>query len=88
VFVANYAFALLAENLEFWHKLPTWSKFLIPIVFSVLLAFGAQQLLMQPDIIAGIQPLWALIVTIVVAWIGSQKGLMTAKANSYGVKYK
>jgi hypothetical protein len=88
VFVANYAFALIAENFPAWHKLPSWLKFLIPIITSVLLAFGAQQLLLYPDIIEVIQPLWALLVTIILAWLGSQKGLMAAKANSYGAQYK
>jgi uncharacterized membrane protein len=86
VFVVNYALAYLVENFEFWHKLPSWLKFLIPIVASVLLAFGAQQLLLYPDIIAAIQPVWALIVTIVLAWLGSQRGYISAKAANYGAE--
>ena len=86
VFVVNYALAYLAENFGFWHKLPSWLKFLIPIVVSVLLAFGAQQLLLYPDIIAVIQPFWALFITIVLAWLGSQKGYISAKAASYGAE--
>ena len=86
VFVANYAFAYLAENFEFWHKLPSWLKFLIPIVTSVLLAFGAQQLLLYPDLIEVIQPFWALFVTIVLAWLGSQRGYISAKAAKYGAE--
>jgi hypothetical protein len=88
VFIANYAFALIAENFEFWHKLPSWLKFLIPIITATLLAVGAQTLLLYPDIVEVIQPYWALIVTIIIAWLGSQRGLMAAKANSYGANYK
>ena len=86
VFVVNYAFAWLAENFEFWHKLPSWLKFVIPVVTSVLLAVGAQQLLLYPDIIAIVQPYWALFVTILLAWLGSQKGYITAKAANYGAE--
>jgi len=84
VFVVGYGLSWLAENFEFWHKLPTIAKTLIPIVVSVLVAFGAQQLLLFPDIIAQMQPYWFLIVTTVIAWLGSQKGYLTAKSADYG----
>lgn len=86
VFIVNYGLAYLAENFAFWHKLPIWLKFLIPIVVSVLLAFGAQQLLLYPDVIAYIQPIWALGVTILLAWLGSQKGYISAKSANYGAE--
>lgn len=86
VYVVNYAFAWFAENFEFWHKLPSLLKLFIPIIVSVLLAFGAQQLLFYPDIIALIQPYWALLILIITAWLGSQKGYISAKAASYGAE--
>jgi len=86
VFVVNYALAWLAENFAFWHKLPPVAKIFIPIITSVLLAFGAQQLLQFPDVIDLAQPYWSLLVTIVVAWLGSQKGYVTAKKDEYGAK--
>ena len=86
VFLVNYGLAWLAENFEFWHKLPHWLKLLIPILTSVLLAFGAQQLLLFPDIIEIAQPYWALFVTIIIAWLGSQKGYVTAKKDAYGAQ--
>ena len=88
VFVVNYALSLLAENFEFWHKLPSWLKMLIPIVVAILIAFGAQQLLLYPGIVEIIQPYWSLIVMIVLAWLGSQRGLMTVKKSSYGARYR
>ena len=86
VFVANYAFAWLAENFEFWHKFPHWLKLLIPIIVSVLLAFGAQQLLEFPDIVGMIQPYWELFIFVILAWLGSQKGYITAKKDAYGAE--
>lgn len=86
VFVVNYGLSWLAENFEFWHKLPSWLKLLIPILVSVLLAVGAQQLLLFPDIIAVIQPYWALLILIITAWLGSQRGYLSAKAADYGAE--
>jgi len=87
VFVVNYALALLAENWKGWTNLPTIVKFLIPIVVSVLIAIGAQYLLSLPDLLGQIQPFWALLVTIILAWLGSQKGYMAAKSSRYGARY-
>jgi hypothetical protein len=86
VFAVNYGLALLAENWAMWHNFPKWLKFLIPVVVSVLLAFGAQYLLSRPDLIGIAQPVWAMIVTVFLAWIGSQKGYMSARSSSYGAK--
>ena len=86
VFAVNYAFAWFAENFEFWHKLPGFVKLLIPILTSVLLAFGAQYLLEFPGIVEIAQPYWALFITTMIAWLGSQKGYVTAKKDAYGAE--
>ena len=86
VFVVGYALSWIAENFAFWHKIPSWGKLLISVVASVLIAFGAQQLLQYPDIIGAIQPFWSLLITIILAWLGSQKGYITAKKANYGAE--
>lgn len=86
VYVIGYALSWLAENFEFWHKIPSWGKLLISVAASALLAFGAQQLLQYPGVIGAIQPYWSLLVTIILAWLGSQKGYISAKAAAYGAE--
>ena len=86
VYVVGYTLAWVAENFEFWHKLPPIVKTLVPIVLSILVGFGAQQLLAMPDIVEGIQPYWELIVITVLAWLGSQKGYLSAKSADYGAE--
>lgn len=84
VYVVGYALSWVAENFEFWHKLPAVVKTLVPIVVSVLIAFGAQQLLQYPDLIALVQPYWQLAIVTILAWLGSQKGYLSAKSADYG----
>ena len=86
VYLANYAFSWLAENFVFWQKFPRWLKILLPIVTSVLLAFGAQQLLEYPDLVGLIQPYWEMFILVLIAWLGSQKGYISAKKANYGAE--
>lgn len=86
VFVVGYALSWVAENFEFWHKLPPVVKTLFPIVVSILIAFGAQQLLQYPDLIELIQPYWQLAIITVLVWFGSQKGYLKAKSIGYGAE--
>lgn len=81
-------FAFLGENFEWWHKLNKNVKLLISLALSALIGVGAYYLLSFPDIITFIQPYWALIVTMFIAWLGSQVAYMKAKASGYGAKTK
>jgi len=79
-------FAFLAENFEFWHKLHKNVKLLISLLLSALIGFGAYYLLALPDVITIIQPYWALFVTMLLAWLGSQYAYIKAKNSSYAHK--
>ena len=83
VFLVNYALAWLVENFEFWHKIPKNGKLIMSLVLSILIGGGAYYLLSLPDVITVIQPYWALIITIVLAWLGSQYAYMKAKNSGY-----
>ena len=79
-------FSFLAENFEFWHKIPKNGKLIISLVLSILIGAGAYYFLSLPDVITLIQPYWALVVTIVLAWLGSQYAYMKAKSSGYAAK--
>lgn len=79
-------FSWLAENFEWWHKINKNVKLLISLVVSGGIAFAAYYLMALPDVITLIQPYWALFVTMVLAWLGSQLAYMKAKASGYASK--
>ena len=79
-------FSFMAENFEFWHKIPKYGKLIISFVLSALIGFGAYYLLSFPDIITLIQPYWALFVTMLLAWLGSQVAYIYAKKSGYAAK--
>ncbi len=81
-------FSFLAENFEFWHKISAKGKLILSLVFSIAVGAGAYYLLSLPDLISFIQPYYTLVVTIVLAWLGSQVAYMKSKANAYGSKKK
>jgi purine-cytosine permease-like protein len=85
-YLVGKLFAYLAENWSKWHTLPGTVKFVVPLVVSVLIALGAQGLLTLPEFLATVSPYWALVVQAVLAYLGSQKGYMEAKASGYGRK--
>lgn len=86
VYVANYVFALIAENIAGWHNLPKIVKFILPMLTAVGLGFLAQYILAQPSIIDLVQPYWLLVISILISYLGSQIGYMKAKASGYGRK--
>jgi len=86
VYIANYVFALIAENITGWHNLPKVVKFFLPMLTAVGLGFAAQYILTQPDIIGFVQPYWLLVVSILISYLGSQIGYMKAKTSGYGRK--
>ena len=79
-------FSFLAENFEFWHKIPKNGKLVISLVLSILIGAGAYYLLSLPDVITIVQPYWALFVTMLLAWLGSQYAYMKAKDSGYATK--
>ncbi len=81
-------FSFLAENFEFWHKINSTLKLVLSLVLSIAIGAGAYYLLALPDLISFIQPYYALIVTIVLAWLGSQLAYMKSRASGYGVQKK
>jgi hypothetical protein len=58
----------------------------ISLVLSVGIGVGAYYLLSLPELITFMQPYWALVVTIVLAWLGSQYAYMKAKSSGYAAK--
>ncbi|MDD1710418.1 MAG: hypothetical protein LUQ37_05875 [Methanoregulaceae archaeon] len=86
--IVGMIFAYIAENIPAWHTLPKWVKFTVPVVIAVLVGVGANYLLLQSDLIKAISPYWALIMSILLAWFGSQVGYMQTKRAGYGANYK
>ncbi len=81
--VIAYALSLLVENFAGWHDLPRGVKFILPMLASVLLSIGANYLLDFPSVIAEISPIWFVVVSAILAWLGSQAGYMKTKAVGY-----
>lgn len=79
-------FSYLAENFEFWHKIPKTGKLVLSLVLSAGIGVGAYYLLSLPEVITIVQPYWALFVTMVLAWLGSQYAYIKAKASGYATK--
>ena len=88
IYLAGVVVAYLVENWPAWHVFPSWVKFVLPIIFSVGVSLGASALLGQPDFLEVIGPYFTLVVTIILAWLGTQNGYMKAKAMRYGADPK
>lgn len=86
VYITNYVFSLIAENVTQWHNLPKIVKFILPMLTAVGLGFAAQYILAQPELIDVIQPTWLLVISILIGYLGSQLGYMKAKTSGYGRK--
>ncbi len=83
--VVAYALSLIVENFPGWHDLPRGLKFIIPMLASVLLSIGANYLLGYPEIIAGVSPIWFIVISAFLAWLGSQFAYMKARASNYAI---
>jgi len=79
-------FAFLAENFEFWHRLNKNIKLLISLLLSSAIGAGAYYLLSMPDLITLVQPYWALVITMLLAWLGSQYAYIKTKNAGYAAK--
>jgi hypothetical protein len=81
--VIAFALSLLVENFPGWHDLPRGVKFILPMLASVGLSIGANYLLEFPEVVAGIASIWFVVVSAVLAWLGSQFAYMKTKATNY-----
>lgn len=90
VFLAMYVLAYLAETIPGWHNLPDFVKRAVPVALAALFAFGAQYALQSPDVVAMLQPFWALLILIFVGVGASLVGHREAQATgaSYRAKEK
>jgi hypothetical protein len=82
IYLAGLAFAYFLEIFPVWgSKIP--SKFRPWIVFALMLAlsYGATLLLGQAGLVAKISPQYTYFVMLVFAWLGSQVGYASVKAN-------
>ena len=76
---ANWIIANLLEKWDKWHAFPSWVKFTAPLVGAIVLAIGSHYALNYAAELEQVQPLFAIIVTIVVGYFGSQSGHMANK---------
>lgn len=83
--VVAFFLSWLAENFVFWHNLSANLKLFLSLVLSVGIGVGAYYLLELPEVITSIEPIYTLIVTILLTWLGSQTAYMRSKARGYGV---
>ncbi|GAG23440.1 unnamed protein product [marine sediment metagenome] len=82
--VIAYALSLIVENFPGWHNLPSGVKFILPMIASVGLSIGANYLLGFPEVVSGVSAIWFLVVSAVLAWLGSQYAYMKSRSAGYG----
>ena len=88
-YLINYALSMIAENWTFWHKIPRFWKFAVPMLLSVGFAVAASMLLEHGgNIIAVAAPYFTLVMGAVMAYIGSQNSYLKTKDTSYALKAK
>lgn len=83
--VVMYALSLVAENIPAWHNLPSWVKFVVPMVAALLVSGGATLLLASPETVATLTPWFKIVVGAVLGWIASQAAYLRTKATTYGI---
>ena len=77
----------VVENWKGWSTLPHNLKVILPMIVSVGLAVGADQLLHFPDIVAQIQPWFQVLMSAILAYLSSQSAYMKAMKNGYGKRF-
>lgn len=65
--------SLFASKWAWWNNLPRAVKFIVPMIVSILIAFGANFLLAKPDLVATLSPFYVILMQTVVAYLASQK---------------
>jgi hypothetical protein len=74
VYVAGRALAIILEKFPGWGTyVPESLRPLIVLALGLGLSFGAQYLLTQEGILVEITPIYKHIVTIILAWLGTQQ---------------
>lgn len=82
VYVVGYAVSFLIEKVPGWGtKVPGWAKAIIIIVGSVGVAVGAQYLLQRADVLVVWGPIFRMIVSFVLAYLGTQKAFAFQSEN-------
>lgn len=85
--IVTYVLSWVVENWKGWSTLPHDVKVIVPMIVSVLLAIGANQLLQYPDVIATIQPWFQVTMSAILAYLSSQKAYLTAMEGGYGQRF-
>lgn len=88
VFLAMYILSYIAETIPGWHNLPEFAKRALPVVAAFLLSLGAQYALQNPDVIAIMQPFWALLILIFAGMGASLMGHRKAERTGASNKAK
>ena len=87
-YITGKVMAFVLENWKAWHKLPHAAKFLAPMLFSVGIATGAQVLLGYPELLGTLVPHFTLVITAVLAYLGSQQQYAAIKDTTYARSVK
>jgi len=85
--IVAYVLSWVVENWKAWSTFPKEVKFLTPMVVSILLSLGAQQLLNYPEVIASIQPWFQVVMSAILAYLSSQKAYASALSTGYGARF-
>jgi len=85
-YLASVLASYLVENASWWHTLPGQVKFVLPMIFAVLMSVLASILLQYSEWISIAQPWWIIIVNSAIAYIGSQKAYVEQRKAGYGRK--
>lgn len=72
VWLAGKAFSYLADNWAKWNDLPKQVKVLAPLVFSIVLSVAATVMLQYSNLLATIQPWYALIIQTLIIYASTQ----------------
>ena len=80
VIATNWIVANFLEKMAWWGKFPKTVKWLAPPIMSILIALGAQQVITIPGLADLIQPYWALVISIILGYFGSQLGHIQTRA--------
>ncbi len=82
VYVAGRALSIILEKFPGWAtKFPESLRGYAVLGLSVALTFGAKALLGQGEVLAQIAPIYKDLVTIIVAWLGTQQQYLSMKSS-------
>lgn len=87
-YIIGRVIAFLAENWKQWHSLPRTVKFIAPLLVSVALSVGATLFMGNTVIVETLSPQFAMVMTAVLTYLGTQEGYMAARKSDYGSSAK